>query len=178
MAQRYFYIGCLVAVLCVNHVSAQPAQLSRTFRGLSLGMGLEELKEALQQDMLFSFRGDRDVSFLPFRDESLVETTGTSFVRQAFFQLRDGKVFVMAFTLNNQLVDHYGVFTSLVKKYGEPNELDPRQAFWESEGTRIIVERPLTVKYIDTQVFNELINNAQANSAGNIQIREEFLNDF
>ncbi|MDR3342595.1 MAG: hypothetical protein LBT14_07395 [Treponema sp.] len=154
------------------------SELPRVFRDLSLGMGLEDLKGVLQQDALFHFRGDRDVSFLPLREQSLVETTGPSFIRRAFFQLRDGTVFLMAFTLNMELVDHYSVFTSFVKKYGEPGLLDPKQAVWESDTTRIAIERPLTVKYIDKQVFNELLDESKANASKEVRLREDFLDGF
>ena len=71
--------------------------LGRSFRELTLGMSLDALKDALTADRLFEFRGDRDVSFLPAKEENLVETTGLSFIRRAFFQLRSGAVFIMAF---------------------------------------------------------------------------------
>ncbi|MDR2535196.1 MAG: hypothetical protein LBD29_04080 [Treponema sp.] len=152
--------------------------LPRTYRELSLGMGLDELKEALKKDELFRFRGDRDVSFLPVREQNLVETTGFSFVKRAFFQLQSGQVFVMAFTLNTNLVDYYSMFTSFVKKYGEPDFLDPKQAVWESEETRIAIERPLTVKYIDMQVFNALNNESKSVESKELRMREDFLNEF
>ncbi|MDR2807707.1 MAG: hypothetical protein LBB43_01720 [Spirochaetaceae bacterium] len=182
MIQRYFCVWSFIIIFCAGFVlqaqEQEYAPLSRSFRNLSLGIGLDELKAALQQDELFLFRGDRDVSLLPFRDESLVETTGTSFVRRALFQLRDGQVFIMSFTLNTQLIDHYSVFTSLVQKYGEPAELDPKQTIWESEGTRIALERPLTIKYIDTQIFNEIRNESQTDESDFLQLREGFLNEF
>jgi len=78
------------------------AELPASYRGLSLGMELEALKEALQQDALFNFRGDRDVSLLPAREQSLLETTGFSFIKRAFFQLKDGQLFIMAFNLNTE----------------------------------------------------------------------------
>ncbi|MDR2071679.1 MAG: hypothetical protein LBP81_09735 [Treponema sp.] len=155
---------------------AQP--LPRAFRGINLGMDLEALKSALQEDPIFYFRGDRDVSFLPAREQSLVETTGSSFIRRAFFQLIDGKVFIMAFTLDPRLVDHYSVYTTFVKKYGEPRFLDPKQAVWESGETRISIERPLTVKYLDSQVFDSIIAESQAEKSTELYIREEFLRDF
>jgi hypothetical protein len=155
-----------------------PETLPRNFRELSLGMALDDLKAALIGDSLFNFRGDRDVSFLPVRNQSLVETTGSSFVRRAFFQLREGNVFIMAFALNTAIVDHYSVFTSFVKKYGEPSSLDPKQAVWESGETRIAIERPLTVKYIDKQVFNEIIDESALVESGEIQLRQEFLDEF
>ncbi len=136
----------------------EPAQeegtvLPRQFRQLGLGMSLDDLKTALINDELFNFRGDRDVSFLPAREQSLVETTGSSFIKRAFFQLRDGTVFIMSFSLNTDIMDHYSVFTQFVEKYGEPSYLDPKEAVWESGETRIAVERPLTVKYIDKTIL-------------------------
>jgi hypothetical protein len=149
-----------------------------TYRGFSLGMGLEELKAALTADKLFTFRGDRDVSLLPKSDQVLIETTGLSFVRRAFFQLRDGKVFMMAFSLDPEKVDHYSVFTRLVSEYGEPNSLDPQEAVWLSAKVRLSVERPLTVKYLDKAVFDELAKNASVKSSKEFELRKEFLNGF
>jgi hypothetical protein len=152
--------------------------LSGNFRGLSLGMGLEELKSALTEDSLFNFRGDRDVSFLPRREESLVETMGLSFIRRAFFQLRDGKVFIMAFSLDTARVDYYSVYRALVEKYGEPGTLNPREAVWETEGIRLSVERPLTVKYIDNAVFTQIMGESEAAESSELERRQGFLNDF
>jgi hypothetical protein len=148
------------------------------FREFSLGMDFDALKAALQRDRLFSFRGDRDVSFLPNREQSLIETTGFSFIRRAFFQLRDGKLFIMAFNLDTSLVDHYSVYTAFVRKYGEPVSLNPREAVWESEAVRVAVERPLTVKYIDKQVFNELVSESETEESAELLRRQEFLDDF
>ena len=152
--------------------------LPRQFREIVLGMSLDELKEALQNDSLFNFRGDRDVSFLPVREESLVETTGSSFIRRAFFQLRDGSLFIMAFTLNTGMMDHYTMFTDLSRKYGPPSYLDPREAVWETEDTRIAVERPLTVKYIDKRVFDDIIDESALVESRRVQQRQEFLDEF
>ncbi|MDR2630741.1 MAG: hypothetical protein LBC60_07445 [Spirochaetaceae bacterium] len=152
--------------------------LPRTFREISLGMNLEALKKALERDGLFYFRGDRDVSFLPVGEQSLVETTGFSFIRRAFFQLREGELFIMAFSLDPALIDHYSVFTAFVKKYGEPLFLDPGQAVWESEDTRIAIERPLTVKYIDKRVFTEIMGESAVRESAEVFLREEFLDGF
>jgi hypothetical protein len=161
-------------------------ELPRVFRTIRLGMSLEELKTALQGDRLYNFRGDRDVSFLPAAargretalEQNLVETTGSSFIRRAFFQLRESELFIMAFALDTALVDHYSVFTGFVQKYGEPASLDPKQAVWETETTRIAIERPLTVKYIDMRIFNEIIGESSLVESGEVRRRQEFLDDF
>ena len=153
-------------------------QLPRQFRELSLGMSLDDLKTNLSKDSSFNFRGDRDVSFLPQRDQSLVETTGSYFIRRAFFQLRDGKVFIMSFSLNIELIDHYSIFMQFTEKYGQPTYLDPRMAIWETEETRIAVERPLTVKYIDKIVFNDILNESSLIQSNQVRQRQDFLDEF
>ena len=155
-----------------------PEEVPRQFRGIALGMALDELKTALVADTLFSFRGDRDVSFLPVREETMVETTGLSYIRRAFFQLTQGAVYIMSFSLDTRQMDHYSVFTSFVKKYGEPVELSPGEAVWESETTRVSIERPLTVKYIDKTVFDRLLEESKARDSQDVLRRESFLADF
>jgi hypothetical protein len=155
-----------------------PEPPPRQYRELSLGMGLDDLKGALQKDRLFNYRGDRDVSFLPVREETLVETAGFSFIRRALFQLKEGRVFIMAFTLDTRFIDHYSVFTAMVKRYGEPQSLSPAESVWESEETRVSIERPLTVKYIDKTVFNQLLEESKALQSRELLLRQEFLGDF
>jgi hypothetical protein len=108
----------------------------------------------------------------------MVETTGLSFIRRAFFQLREEAVFIMAFTMDSRRIDHYSIFTSLVKKYGEPVSLNPREAVWENEETRISLERPLTVKYIDMITFKAIIDEAQTEESSEVFRRQGFLNEF
>ena len=155
-----------------------PAQLPKQFRQLYLGMKLDELKDNLLNDDYFNFRGDRDVSFLPVREQSLVETTGSFFIRRAFFQLRDGSVFIMSFSLNTNIIDFYSVFTQFTEKYGNPSYLDPRIVIWETEEIRVAIERPLTVKYIDKVVFDDILNESGLIESGQVQLRRDFLNEF
>ena len=155
-----------------------PEEPPRQYRGIFLGQSLEDLKTALSKDGLFSFRGDRDVSFIPIREETLIETTGFSYIRRAYFQLSDGAVFIMSFSLDTKTMDHYSVFTSFIKKYGEPDSLSPAEAVWENDETRVSIERPLTVKYIDKTVFNRLIEESRTGERLELLNREEFLNDF
>jgi hypothetical protein len=70
------------------------------------------------------------------------------------------------------------VFTSFVKKYGEPLKLSPGEAVWETEDTRVSIERPLSVKYIDKIVFDRLNAEARAGQNRAAIRREEFLGDF
>jgi len=152
--------------------------LPRSFRNLSLGMDLESLKNELNADELFNFRGDRDVSLLPVDEQSLIECSGFSFIRRAFFQLKDDRVFIMSFTMDTDRIDHYSVFMQFVGKYGDPASLDPQKAVWISDTTRISLERPLTVKYIDLPVFTEIIGESQTEQSREAELREQFIHEF
>ena len=159
-------------------IPENPDPPPRQFRELYLGMDLDDLKTALKKDSLFSYRGDRDVSFIPIKEETLVETTGLSYIRRAYFQLHGGLVFIMAFSLDTVSMDHYSVFTSFLKKYGQPLTLSPGEAVWENEDTRVSIERPLTVKYIDKTVFGRLVEESKTGEKWKQVLREEFLEDF
>jgi hypothetical protein len=84
----------------------------------------------------------------------------------------------MAFTLNTEIVDHYSIFTRFVEQYGQPSYLDPAIAVWESEETRIAIERPLTVKYIDRVVFNDILHESGLIESGQVRLRQDFINEF
>jgi hypothetical protein len=157
---------------------AETAALPRSFRGFALGMSLEELKSALSADAEFVFRGDRDVSFLPDSNQNLVDSAGRGMIKRAFFQIKDDAVFVMAFEMNTEKIDHYSVFTAFSGKYGGPLALDPRQSEWEDGETRVYIERPLTVKYIDKIVFDGIVSESRAAESSAAILREEFLEDF
>ncbi|MDR1362736.1 MAG: hypothetical protein LBJ35_01620 [Spirochaetaceae bacterium] len=157
---------------------AAAAQLPRTFRDFSLGMNLEDLKAALKADPAFVFRGDRDVSFLPNSNQNLVDSAGSNFIKRAFFQIKDDSVFVMTFEMDTEKVDHYSVFTTFSNKYGGPLLLDPRQSEWEDGETRIYIERPLTVKYIDKGVFDSIVSESRLAESSTVLQKQEFLNDF
>jgi len=178
----FLFLFCLLFFTQTLLIRAQAQEntqpVPRQFRGLSLGMTLDDLKSALAKDDLFSFRGDRDVSFLPIREQTLVETTGLSYIRRAYFQLAEGAVFIMSFSLDTKLMDHYSVFTSFVRKYGPPISLSPGEAVWETDDTRVAIERPLTVKYIDKKVFNRLIEDSKALENRELMRREDFLENF
>lgn len=84
----------------------------------------------------------------------------------------------MIFKLNTDTVDYYSIYAKFCEKYGEPASINPQRAVWENETTRIVIERPLIVKYIDLTVFNELISQSTTERAASSANRQSFIDGF
>ena len=148
---------------------------ARAFRGIELGMDRDTTIVALQKDAVFSYRGPEDLSLLPSPNQSLIEVAGTSFVRRGYFQFLDGKLWVMILELDADKVDHYSIYTSLVAKYGEPQSIDPKESRWEDKTTRMALERPLTLRYMDMTAYSKLREGAGAKESARELDRQGFL---
>lgn len=167
-----------VAPAAVAAPTASPsaaAGLPRSFHGVELGMDRDTVIAALKKDPIFGYRGPEDVSLLPSPNQSLIDVSGLSFVRRGFFQFYDGKLWTMILILNPDKVDHYSVYTSLAAKYGEPKLLDPKEARWEDGSTRVALERPLTLRYMDMKVYTKLSQGSAAQASVDELDREDFL---
>ena len=180
------FCAALFALLLIASLAAQDGDaesstqqaLPSSYRGVSLGMSLDEVKAALLDNPIFGYRGDRDVSFIPGGERQLIETSGISFIRNAWFQFYDGKLYNMSFALDSDRIDYFSLFSSLTDKYGEPQELSPSSAVWLSDAVRLSLERPLTIKYIDTATFSSILETDFDSRAEEEIKRENFISDF
>ena len=154
------------------------AALPAEYRSIRLGMGIDAVKEALKQDAVFGYRGERDVSLLPTENRSLIESAGSYFISRSWFQFYKDNLYTMIFKLNTDTVDYYSVYSKFCEKYGEPASINPQRAVWEDEHTRVVIERPLIVKYIDLTVFNELISQSTTEKAASETNRQNFIDGF
>jgi hypothetical protein len=155
--------------------AGSPKTASRAFRGVELGMDRDAAIAALKKDPIFAYRGPEDISLLPSPNQSLIEVAGVSFVKRGYFQFFEGKLWVMILELNPDKVDHYSVYTSLVNKYGEPALIDPKEARWEDKASRMALERPLTLRYMDMDVYGKLREGASAKASVQELDRQGFL---
>ena len=154
--------------------TALPAE----YRSIKLGMNIDAVKEALKADAVFGYRGERDVSLLPTENRSLIESAGSYFISRSWFQFYKDNLYTMIFKLNTDTVDYYSVYSKFCEKYGEPASINPQRAVWEDGHTRVVIERPLIVKYIDLTVFNELISQSTTEKAASETNRKNFIDGF
>ncbi len=150
----------------------------RGFRGLELGMSLEQVKARLEADALFGYRGEPDVSLLPSPQQTLIECSGVSWVRRSFFQFHEGRLLSIILVLDDRRLDYYTLYQTLGSKYGNPARLDPAEAVWEFPGVRLSLERPLSVKYLDSERFEALRKQGQAGQTLAEVSKQAFLEEF
>jgi hypothetical protein len=176
----FLRVTLLIALgLCLSRpLAAQQAAAPRGFRGIELGMELDQVKERLARDALFDYRGDPDVSLLPTQQQTLIEVTGSSFIRRAFFQFHERKLYVLILVLDPQRLDYFTMYSTLTGKYGDCSRLDPTESVWEFTGLRLSLERPLSVKYLDTQVFAALREQGQYRQSLQEVSKQMFLEQF
>ncbi len=148
------------------------------FSEIELGLELEEVKRRLEADSNFAFRGDPDVSLLSAPNETLIETTGTTFIERAWFQFSESRLYSIILELNRSRLDHYTMYTRLVESYGEPTSLNPTESVWEFESVRLSLERPLSVKYLDAEAFDRIIGERRRTESLNRISRDRFLDQF
>ena len=65
-------------------------------------------------------------------------------------------MYVITINLNKEKIDHYSIFTTLKEKYGEPLSVTPEKSVWKNDFVTMTLEKPLTLKYINNQIYEEL----------------------
>ena len=145
---------------------------------IQLGLELTMAKNLLKSNSYFDYRGDPDVSLLARPNESLIETRGMLFIKRAYLQFYEKRLYTIILELEPTRMDHFTMYTILVEKYGSPTSLDPTETIWEFETVRLSLERPLSVKYIDKVIFESLLGKSDKAESLNKLNRELFLEQF
>lgn len=148
------------------------------YRELMLGMTLEEVKEILKEDSYFVYRGDADVTMFNNPSENVIDCRGSGFIDRAWFQFSDDRLFVMELELDRLMIDYFTLYAQLESKYGEPQAMTPQFATWEGEGVSLSLEYPLTVKYLDRDVFDAMVGESRVEETYREKSRQKFAEEF
>lgn len=171
--QRVF--TCLMVLFLAWSVAAADGALPRGYGSVVLGMSVDTAKNALQEDPAYGYRGDRDVSLLPGENRVLISTNGVLFFDECWFQFDKDRLYIITLNLNPQRVDYASVFKSLCNKYGQPDSLSPKKSEWKDGSVIMSLERPLTLKYTDEKVFQELQEGSNVELTKEEKTRQSFL---
>ena len=174
----------LILLTCIFSITSfvfSQESLPSGYSKISLGMSVDEVKEALKSEGQFGYRGDRDVSLLPGENRTLIETDTSrtapySYLDRCWFQFYEDKLYIITITMKSERMDHYSLFKTLSDKYGNPDTLNPSKSQWSNDSVIMTLERPLTIKYTDRKVFEDLQNQSLVNKSVSEQTKENFLN--
>lgn len=173
------YLLTLFFIICF-HLSSQEAlvELPMGFRGITLGLSLEEAKIAIKEDGYFDYRGDPDVSMLLTDNRSIIESKGKFYIESGYFQFYNEVLYTITLVLDTKKMDYYSMFTTLNNKYGKYKSLSPSRVLWENDKVRITLEKPLTVKYVDLTIFNQIIEEDLTQEAMEEKLKKGFIDEF
>ena len=152
--------------------------IPREYRGIALGMAPQQVKDLLAADPWFAYRGDPDVSLLERPRASLIDAGGSLFIARGLFQFEEDALAAIVLELDPAVIDWFTVYTTLEERYGSPADMNPTKAWWEDGETRLALERPLTVKYLDLGVFRAAEDEKTDRKAWRETARNEFLDEF
>lgn len=167
--------ACFVMLALAWSVFAADGALPGGYGSVVLGMSVDSAKNALKEDPAYGYRGDRDVSLLPGEDRVLISTAGVLFLGECWFQFDKDRLYIITLNLNPEQVDYASVFKSLCNKYGEPDSLSPKKSEWRDGSVIMSLERPLTLKYTDEKVFQELQESSNVELTKEEKTRQSFL---
>lgn len=180
MVYRSWIIAAHLCLLVVTGVTAQDEGISlrRGFREIVLGSDFESAEEAIIGDMAFAYRGRPDISLSLSQEDTVIDTRGRGYVDRGLFAFHEDRLFSISLYLQQQRLDYFQVFNQLTERYGDPVTLDPERAIWEDARTRIELERPLTVRYLDVETFRARRDEARTRQAIEDITRDDFLDEF
>ncbi len=158
--------------------SVENNELPAGYGSILLGMEMDDVKELLLTEPRFDFRGDPDVSIQRNGNQQLISSRGRAFIDQGFFQFNDSRLYLIIINMNPERVDFFSMQQTLTAKYGEPEELSPEGLYWRNENVQLSLEYPLTVKYLDLEVFESFIQEDVRLKSFQEISRSKFLEEF
>ena len=173
-----FMVNLTVAAQVVEEEFTSLLAIPRSYRDIELGMNPEMVKSLLKEDGWFDYRGDADLSLLERPRAAVIETKGSLFIARGYFQFEEDELISIVLELDERNIDWFTLFTTLEDRYGTPTDMNPTKAWWEDENTRLALERPLTVKYLDLGVFDAAVAEQTNRAAWRAEERAKFLDEF
>lgn len=170
---------CALSLACVVQAFCEDS-LPTGYKDIQFGMSVDDVKDALKADASFGYRGDRDVSLSKTENQTLIETDAeryapNSFLTRCWFQFYDDALCTITLNLRRSKIDYHTVFSTLTQKYGEPTNLSPNRAEWRDDNVIMSLEKPLTLKYVDKQVFDDKQSSSKSARSADEQSKEDFL---
>ncbi len=183
MVRKIIYIQIILFIIILHPITGQnensaPEQpLPQGFDEISFGMTVQEVKEKLKNSRNFFYR-EAEVTLTPDREKKVIEAEGLSFLQDGIFQFRDEKLYIIILHIEKEKIGYFTMYKTLTEKYGEPDRLSPEESEWESETVILILEKPVTVKYVYKPVYQEILHESGVEESLEALTRNNFLEQF
>lgn len=184
MSRKVFIFLLILFVINQELISQQSnKELPMGYNNIELGMSVDETKDELLKNSDFGYHGDRDVSLLPDQQKVLIETDatkghGSNFLNRCWFQFYNDELYIITINVNPEKMDYYSIFTTLCKKYGDPDTINPQKAVWKNSQITMSLEKPLTLKYIDNEVYDSIQQYSSIQKSSTEITRDMFLDEL
>ena len=157
----------------------QNKELPSGFQDLNIGDSFDNVKDKLKKDnQLFNYKEEDVVFDESSRSKNIISSLGYGFLKNAVFQFNKEKLYTMSFYLDSSKIDYFSLSKSFKDKWGIPSEVTPNNFMWENNSVRILLEKPLIVRYIDLSVLKEEKEAEKQNKTTKEEDRQEFLKLF
>jgi len=175
-ATVFLFAGIIALIPAV--LSAQAVELRRGFRSLELGLSFEEAQAVLRSDSAFSYRGEPDLSLSLSESSAVIDTAGRGYIKRALLQFNGDRLTILTLYLDQTTFDFFQLMEQLTDRYGPEKDMNPEWVVWEDARTRILLERPLTIRYLDLADLAERRSSGAVETSIQEEARERFLEEF
>ena len=173
--KKYFCL-CIIFVGFLTVMVAE--DLPNGYREIRLGMSLEQVKENLQEDAIFNYRGERDVSLLTGKNQTIIETSSESWLENCWFQFYNDELYSIIINFNPEYFDYNTIYNTLTDSYGIHSEMDPKRVVWETAAITMSLEKPISVKYLDNYIFEDIRDLSMIKETKMEETRQSLLEDL
>lgn len=139
---------------------------------------MDQIKELLLTHGDFSYRGEPVVTLMEREGVQVIEAPGAFFIRYGYFQFENDLLVGITLEMNQSQLDHHRFFRHFYEKYGRPGKMNPLVARWEDESTYLLLERPLTIKYLERQSIEEALEGQREEISIMEMSREAYIEQF
>lgn len=152
--------------------------LTDGYKEIKLGMSRKEVEEILKKSPDFIPQREELLSVRIEPDTEIITVEGVTFIEIGYFHFNNDKLFQIFLKINEKKIGYYVLLKRFTDKFGKPSNLEPKRAFWENSNTRIVIEKPCTLKYIYLPVWNDLLKKDDKLKNYIEQAREDFINNL
>ena len=176
MQNKFFILGLLLFIISLDYIFCE--EIPSGFMNITLGQTMETLENNLSENTYFDYRGEPDVDMRISSQRNLIECSGFSYIEKGYFQFYNGKVIIITILLDEKELDYYTFYSTLEKKYGKPEHLNPDRVYWETETHSFSLEKPLRIKYMDKTAIQEIKEKSISKESAQTILKKDFVDSF